>query len=61
MIQVSPKINGTVLKLNIEEGKEVDKDFVLAVLEDVEYKSDLDHAIAAKHGEGKAGRTVQVS
>jgi multidrug resistance efflux pump len=54
LIQVSPKINGTVLKLNIEEGKEVAKDFVLAELEDVEYKSDLDHAIAArKSAEGK--------
>jgi HlyD family secretion protein len=48
LIQVSPKINGTVLRLNIEEGKEVAKDFVLAVLEDIEYKSDLDHAIAAR-------------
>jgi HlyD family secretion protein len=48
LIQVSPKITGTVLKLNIEEGKEVPKDFVLAELEDIEYQSDLDHAIEAK-------------
>jgi HlyD family secretion protein len=54
LIQVSPKISGTVLKLNIEEGKEVAKDFVLAQLEDIEYKSDLDHAIAArKSAEGR--------
>ncbi len=54
LIQVSPKISGTVLKLNIEEGKEVAKDFVLAQLEDIEYKSDLDHAVAAlKSAEGR--------
>ncbi len=48
LIQVSPKITGTVMKLNIMEGKFVEKGFVLAVLEDVEFKSDLDHAIAAR-------------
>jgi multidrug resistance efflux pump len=41
LIQVSPKISGTVMKLNIEEGKEVEKGYVLAELEDVEYKSDF--------------------
>jgi multidrug resistance efflux pump len=56
LIQVSPKISGTVLKLNIEEGKEVPKDFELAVLEDIEFKSDLDHAVAAKQSaEGRLG------
>jgi HlyD family secretion protein len=44
LIQVSPKISGTVMKLNIEEGKEVQKGFLLAVLEDVEYRSDYDRA-----------------
>ena len=58
LIQVSPKISGTVLKLNIEEGKEVAKDFVLAQLEDVEYKSDLDHAVAAR--KSAAGRLEEL-
>jgi multidrug resistance efflux pump len=48
LIQVSPKISGTVLKLNVDEGMEVPKDFVLAVLEDIEYKSDLDHTVGAR-------------
>lgn len=47
LIQVSPKITGTVFELNIEEGKEVAEGFLLAKLEDVEYKSDLDHTVAA--------------
>jgi multidrug resistance efflux pump len=47
LIQVSPKITGTVMKLNIMEGKKVEKGFVLAVLEDVEYKSDYLHSVAA--------------
>lgn len=41
LVQVSPKIGGTVMKLNIEEGKEVEKGFVLAELEDIEYKADF--------------------
>ena len=49
LIQVSPKISGTVLKLNIEEGRYVEKGFILAVIEDVEFKSDLDHCIAARN------------
>lgn len=45
LVQVSPKISGTVVKLNIEEGKFVEKGFVLAVLEDVEYRSDYQRAL----------------
>jgi multidrug resistance efflux pump len=48
LIQVSPKISGTVMKLNIEEGKEVQKGFLLAVLEDVEYRSDFQRAQGAQ-------------
>ena len=43
LIQVSPKVSGTVMKLNIEEGKFVKKGFPLAELEKVEYESDYDH------------------
>ena len=48
LVQVSPKISATVMKLYIKEGMAVNKDFVLAELEEVEYQSDLDHAIQAK-------------
>ena len=44
LVQVSPKIGGTVMKLQIEEGMQVEKGAVLAVIEDIEYKSDFDHA-----------------
>ncbi|HZZ78858.1 MAG TPA: efflux RND transporter periplasmic adaptor subunit [Gemmataceae bacterium] len=47
LIQVSPKITGTVLKLNIKEGNHVQKGFVLAELEDVEFKSDYLHCVAS--------------
>jgi multidrug resistance efflux pump len=50
LVQVSPKISATVMKLYIKEGMAVNKDFVLAELEEVEYQSDLDHAIQAKEG-----------
>jgi HlyD family secretion protein len=56
LIQVSPKITGTVLELDIEEGKFVSEGFLLAVIEDIEFKSDLDHAVAAKQSaEGRLG------
>jgi len=48
LIQVSPKISGTVMKLNLEEGKEVKKGFLLAVLEEIEYKSDFQRAQGAQ-------------
>lgn len=49
LIQVSPKVSGTVMKLNIKEGMLIKTDnFVLAELEEIEYKSDLDRAIGVK-------------
>jgi multidrug resistance efflux pump len=44
LVQVSPKISGTVMKLYIKEGMPVDKGFLLAELEEVEYQSDFDRA-----------------
>jgi multidrug efflux pump subunit AcrA (membrane-fusion protein) len=56
LIQVSPKIGGTVVKLNFKEGDEVQEDQVLAVLEDVEFRSDYDRAKAVKEAaEGRLG------
>jgi multidrug resistance efflux pump len=46
LIQVSPKVGGMVVKLNIQEGMYVRKDFVLAQLEEVEFKSDYDRVKA---------------
>jgi HlyD family secretion protein len=46
LIQVSPKVGGMVMKLNILEGMRVDKGFVLAELETVDYKADYDRAVA---------------
>ncbi|HEV3262201.1 MAG TPA: efflux RND transporter periplasmic adaptor subunit [Gemmataceae bacterium] len=46
-IQVSPKISGMVTDLDIIEGKWVAKGHVLAKLEDIDYKADLDHAEGA--------------
>ncbi len=49
-ILVSPKISGMVLKLEIIEGQRVQQGKVLAVLESIEYKADLDHARAILAG-----------
>jgi multidrug resistance efflux pump len=43
-IQVSPKVGGMILKLNVEEGQRVKKGDVLAQLETVEYDSDYHNA-----------------
>lgn len=48
LIQVSPKIGGTVLKLNFKEGDQVEEGAVLAELEDIEFRSDRDRALATK-------------
>jgi multidrug resistance efflux pump len=52
-IQVSPKVSGMVMELNIEEGMQVKEGDVLAKLETVEYQSDRDRMVgavlAAKH------------
>jgi multidrug resistance efflux pump len=49
-ILVSPKIAGMVLKLNIIEGKHVEKGTVLAELESVDYKAEMDRAKATLDG-----------
>jgi HlyD family secretion protein len=46
-IQISPKVSGMVMKLNIEEGKRVKKGEVLAEVETVDYLADRDRAQAA--------------
>ncbi len=48
LIQVSPKITGTVIKLNFKEGDEVREGDPLAELEDVEFRSDYDRLVATK-------------
>jgi multidrug resistance efflux pump len=49
-VQVSPKISGILLKVNIEEGMRVKKDDVLAEVEDVDYKADYERAVATLEG-----------
>src|SRR4029077_19076035 len=57
-IQISPKVNGLILSLRIkkdandlgvplEEGRRVEKNWILAELEDIDYKADRNHAEAA--------------
>jgi HlyD family secretion protein len=43
-ILVSPQVSGRIVKLNIEEGRRVQKGDILAELEDTEYKADVDRA-----------------
>ena len=45
-ILVSPKVAGTVIELNIAEGRRVEKGFILAVVESTEYQADLDRSQA---------------
>src|SRR5437763_1669689 len=40
LIQVSPKVNGMVMKLDVVEGKRVKEGDILCVLEDIDYKAD---------------------
>jgi HlyD family secretion protein len=42
-ILVSPKVNGMIVRLNIEEGMRVQKDDVLAEIEMVDYQTDYQH------------------
>lgn len=46
-ILVSPQVSGRILKLEIEEGRRVDKGAILAQLEDTEYQADVDRAKSA--------------
>lgn len=60
-IQVSPKVGGMVMKLNIEEGMRVKKGQVIAEIERVEYETDRDRikglleAARQRHQELKVG------
>lgn len=45
-IQVSPKVSGMVIELNIEEGRKVQAGETLAVIEKINYKAALDRAKA---------------
>jgi len=45
-ILVSPKVNGMIVKLNVEEGRRVTKGDVLAVLESTDYSADCERAKA---------------
>ena len=49
-ILVSPKVAGMVLSLDIVEGKHVERGHVLAELESVDYKAELDRAKATLDG-----------
>src|SRR5262249_29470267 len=49
-IQVSPKVNGMVMKLDVVEGKRVKEGDILCVLEDVDYKADHARAVATLQG-----------
>ena len=46
-ILVSPQVSGRIVKLDIEEGRRVEKGTVLARLEDTEYQAEFDRAKAA--------------
>ena len=60
-IQVSPKVSGMIVKLNFEEGMTVQKGYILAELETIEYDADLSKTSALlaeakqKLGELKSG------
>jgi HlyD family secretion protein len=45
-ILVSPKVSGQILKLDIEEGRRVQKGDVLAIIESTDYQADFDRAKA---------------
>jgi len=46
-ILVSPKVSGQILKLDIEEGRRVQKGDLLAVIESTDYQAEFDQAKAA--------------
>lgn len=45
-ILVSPQVSGRVLELNFEAGQRIEKDFVLAVLDSTEYRSEFERVTA---------------
>lgn len=46
-ILVSPKVSGQILKLDIEEGRRVQKGDLLAIIESTDYQAEFDQAKAA--------------
>lgn len=47
IVKVNPRLPGMVVELNIAEGQRVEKDALLARLDDEQYRADLDQARAA--------------
>jgi len=47
LVKVGARVPGTIVELNIEEGQRVEKDQVMARLEDVRYRAELNQAKAA--------------
>lgn len=46
-ILVSPQVSGRVIELNFDAGERVEKDFVLAVIDDTEYQAEYDRISAS--------------
>lgn len=60
LIQVSPKVGGTVMKLYIREGMPVEKNDVLAELEEIEYKAEFDgHGSAKKAAQARLDKLTK--
>ncbi len=47
-ILISPQVSGRVIELNFDAGQRVDKDFVLAVLDNTEYLAEYDRIKASR-------------
>lgn len=45
-ILVSPQVSGRVIELNFEAGQQIERDFVLAVLDNTEYKAEFERVTA---------------
>lgn len=45
-ILVSPQVSGRIIELNFDAGQRVEKDFVLAVLDNTEYQAEYDRILA---------------
>ncbi len=45
-ILVSPQVSGRIIELNFDAGQQVEKDFVLAVLDNTEYQAEYDRILA---------------
>jgi multidrug resistance efflux pump len=56
-IEVSPKVSGQILKLHFKEGDIVQKGFLLAEVEDINYRADYEHSLAMRD---EAQRNLEV-